>query len=467
MQANANTIRPTVADLIGQWPTAHWVRCHPDKTPVNAKGWQRQRLHADVVTSWAATGNPVAIIPGSVGYVALDVDAGDAGRMIAELPPAYACPSRRPGGMHLWYPHDGEPVGNRRWELFGCSGEVRGHRGYLILWNPDGLIGAPAHNATAWDVVENMIGRRAGSATPEVTHTGDTTDATGALDAIPADLPGYDNFLAVVIAAKASGIEAETVRTWTEGARDDQDGRRNKLSQWAAFWDGLTPTAIGPGTLFHFARQHGYTRPTNFWTTPVESSPEVGRDLLAMDWERCPTYAKFRLTDFRGGAAVKGWGCGEDPVCRRNKHRRDWGKPYAAGVGAVVTDVLIRGGFDMALGKGSPFSNLRNAHRAIRDIGAVAMLGPGFSQRVILAGVVDDLDAHLDYLRGQVGVKEVTATTGEPQTFAALYGWMGEREEWHYKKQRWRFYGWAVKKLPNCAGCTPMVSPTPPMMTPK
>ena len=267
-----------LADLIDQWPNAHWVRCNPDKTPVNAKGWHTNQLHADVVTSWAATGNPVAIIPGSVGYVAMDVDAGDADRMIAELPPAYAVPSRRPGGMHLWYPHDGGDVHNRHWKLFGCSGDVRGHTGYLILWNPDGLVGAPAHNATPWDAVEDMIGRRGVKTQTDVMLPENTADAAGALAAIPADLPGYDDYLAVVIAAKASGIDSETVRAWTEGAADDQAGRRNKLQQWGAFWDGLTPTAIGPGTLFHFATLAGWQRMAlPVWST-YEQTGRIGGD---------------------------------------------------------------------------------------------------------------------------------------------------------------------------------------------
>ena len=57
-----------------------------------------------------------------------------------------------------------------------------------------------------------------------------TTDAASALDAIPADLPGYDNFLAIVIAAKASGIDSETVRVWTEGASGRSGGQAQQTA---------------------------------------------------------------------------------------------------------------------------------------------------------------------------------------------------------------------------------------------
>ena len=43
-------------------------------------------------------------------------------------------PSKRRGGRHAYY-DDTESRANSKWAAFGCSGEVRGGRGYLILHN--------------------------------------------------------------------------------------------------------------------------------------------------------------------------------------------------------------------------------------------------------------------------------------------------------------------------------------------
>ena len=191
------------------------------------------------------------------------------------------------------------------------------------------------------------------------------------------------------------------------------------------------------------------SRPTDSYRL-FNSRTQVSRHLGAIEYERCPEYAKFRLTGYDGDTTVKGRGCGASgcPACRHNRHLRDRGKPYAAGVGDLITDLTITGDPTMAIGAGSPWANLRNAHREICDVGAVRMLGPGFSQRIILDGIMDDLGKHVQYLRSQPGVTKVTVTIGEPPTFAELHEWMGENEEWHHGKQRWRFYKWPAEKLP-------------------
>ena len=177
---------------------------------------------------------------------------------------------------------------------------------------------------------------------------------------------------------------------------------------------------------------------------------QVGRHLGEIEYQRCPEYANFRRTDYDGDTTVKGRGCGAKgcPACRHNRHLRERGKPYAAAVGDLVSDIVVTGDPTMAIGKGSPWANLRNAHREIRSLGAVAMLGPGFTQRAIVDGILDDLGKHVEYLRTRPGVKDVTVTIGEPPTFAALHEWMGEPEEWHYRKQRWRFHKWPAERLP-------------------
>ena len=104
----------------------HLVLCRQDKRPC-WMGWQKQRPALDVSIQHDG---PLGIIPYSIGTSALDVDIGD----WRKLPRSWASyGTRRKSGRHLYYSDDG-PRGNRQWSGAGCSGEVRGAKGYLILW---------------------------------------------------------------------------------------------------------------------------------------------------------------------------------------------------------------------------------------------------------------------------------------------------------------------------------------------
>ena len=95
------------------------------KRPVWSK-WESRKPSMDVVL---AHNGRVGLIPHSIGATALDVDFGDP----ASLPrPWTKCRSQRQGGFHLYYGDD-LARGNGRFDTGGCSGEIRGARGYLIL----------------------------------------------------------------------------------------------------------------------------------------------------------------------------------------------------------------------------------------------------------------------------------------------------------------------------------------------
>ena len=111
---------------------AHFVLCRGDKSPITT-GWQMLRPPIARVLAHFPSG-PLGIVPFSIQTTALDKDHGDASQLIAEFPPLAELLSQRPGGMHLYY-RDSEGRGNGKWEAHGCSGEVRGARGYVVLWD--------------------------------------------------------------------------------------------------------------------------------------------------------------------------------------------------------------------------------------------------------------------------------------------------------------------------------------------
>ena len=108
---------------------AHFVLCR-DKRPLSGFPWRNHTPDLDCVL--AHRGN-VGLIPFSIETSALDVDQGEPLQLSLFHQPLVAVRSRRPGGQHLYY-RDDTPRSNQKWTAFGCSGEVRGARGYLILY---------------------------------------------------------------------------------------------------------------------------------------------------------------------------------------------------------------------------------------------------------------------------------------------------------------------------------------------
>ena len=115
---------------------AHFVLCTPNKKPI-WKRWPRRRPTAEVAALHRREHGPIGVIPWSLRSTGLDVDAGDPRQLLLAFGPWALIASRRRGGLHAYY-DDTEPRGNSKWAALGCSGEVRGSKGYLILHN-DGL----------------------------------------------------------------------------------------------------------------------------------------------------------------------------------------------------------------------------------------------------------------------------------------------------------------------------------------
>ena len=120
---------PEALTYLYQQHGAHFVLCR-DKRPLAGFPWRDHTPDLDCIL--AHRGN-VGIIPFSVGTSALDVDKGEPQQLSLLHPPLVILRSQRPGGEHFYY-RDNTPRGNQQWSAFGCSGEVRSAKGYLILY---------------------------------------------------------------------------------------------------------------------------------------------------------------------------------------------------------------------------------------------------------------------------------------------------------------------------------------------
>ena len=70
------------------------------------------------------------MFPFSIGTSALDIDHGDIGELVTHEPPLTVLPTSR--GSHCYY-HDDVPRGNKKFAVFGCTGDVRSAKGFLKL----------------------------------------------------------------------------------------------------------------------------------------------------------------------------------------------------------------------------------------------------------------------------------------------------------------------------------------------
>lgn len=110
--------------------SAHIILCDPEKRPYwdgRHYGWKRRRPSAEVIE---AHPGPFGIVPWSVRTTGLDVDHGDPVQLSMLADPIANLQTFR--GHHL-YCSDTAPRRNARFEAAGCSGDVRGANGYLVL----------------------------------------------------------------------------------------------------------------------------------------------------------------------------------------------------------------------------------------------------------------------------------------------------------------------------------------------
>ena len=119
---------------------AHFVLCRggdgPKRKAAICPRWQLIKPPVANVLAHLSDGRLIGLIPFSLKTTGLDVDRGDPARWCADYPPLAELLSEQAGRSHLYY-FDDEGRRNAKWESHGCSGEIRGARGYFCLWDDE------------------------------------------------------------------------------------------------------------------------------------------------------------------------------------------------------------------------------------------------------------------------------------------------------------------------------------------
>ena len=127
---------------------AHFVLCGADKHPVS-KAWESRPPDLPTVLTWAGRGGLVGVVPASLTAVVVDLDPEGADDTTPPLGAPVVQHATRRKGTHFWYRAPDGEVRNRKWARTAGGqhvGDVRGSRGFAILWNPGAVAAAVIGN---------------------------------------------------------------------------------------------------------------------------------------------------------------------------------------------------------------------------------------------------------------------------------------------------------------------------------
>ena len=140
----------TLCGLPGRivFPVDHKKRPWKDARPNNPKwSWPNEGFEEDELATFASHGIKLATCPASLGLWVVDVDEGGRDGLDAVTDalgaPIATVETRR--GFHAYYPLPDEgTVRNQKWRRGTGAGELRGHKGYAVLWDIEATAAAAA-----------------------------------------------------------------------------------------------------------------------------------------------------------------------------------------------------------------------------------------------------------------------------------------------------------------------------------
>ena len=122
----------------------HFLLCTGDKRPI-VKEWQNHPADLPAVLAHARGAGLIGVVPGSLGAVVVDLDPEGAADTTPPLAGVVVQHATRRKGTHFWYRAPDGEVRNRKWARVSNGqhvGDVRGSRGFVILWNPGAVAAA-------------------------------------------------------------------------------------------------------------------------------------------------------------------------------------------------------------------------------------------------------------------------------------------------------------------------------------
>ena len=260
------------------------IRSFKDKTTGNYAGWTPGEARAHLIA-----GGGVALHPGRIGFLVVDVDEGPETSIIALARPVFATHDRR----HLWYskPTDGREYGNRDGvTLPGPSKcDIRCERGLVVLHDPaedldmiatalDALSDGTIERAEPPDCVLSLFEKRSYDASVSDPHDDwgeygraaliaamDAIDMRRIMETSPDGFP-YSDWLpfsqALFHVSGGCGIVRDRWMEWSRDRwgshviREKQHSEENLSRKWAGFEVAGNQRKLGYGTIYRIAEKY-------------------------------------------------------------------------------------------------------------------------------------------------------------------------------------------------------------------
>ena len=107
------------------------------KIPLGSWKGNREKLYQTAVARFKANKHLIGLIPGSLGFVCIDVDDGNPNDIVDLLAQFdIDCTTvQTTNGAHIFARDAGWPSGNFKWEYASASGDIRFDKGYIVVWN--------------------------------------------------------------------------------------------------------------------------------------------------------------------------------------------------------------------------------------------------------------------------------------------------------------------------------------------
>lgn len=124
--------RENVMDLVKRG--AHFLQVKSNKSPWGS--WTKPLTTKETIQC-LAKGGLLGLVPWSLQWTVADVDHGNPGTLADAFPPFTSFTTRTEGHAHLFYAdHVGRS--NANFEYRDVRGQIRGERGYVVLWPQEG-----------------------------------------------------------------------------------------------------------------------------------------------------------------------------------------------------------------------------------------------------------------------------------------------------------------------------------------
>ena len=137
------TLSPKTAESVDTLYSkgARLFRLSDENKPAEAKGFFDRQLSLDELLEHQERGGRLGIEPSSIDTVVVDIDHGNADRLIQNFEPQSMYPSKTQGRCHVFYRHDGARVSPQPFDapLFRVSGDLKCARSYVALYGPQQL----------------------------------------------------------------------------------------------------------------------------------------------------------------------------------------------------------------------------------------------------------------------------------------------------------------------------------------